>query len=158
MIRDSQLVDTAQEIYEAMPYDGPDGAKPAWVPFGNSDKQDEARRYARIARSHYGRATAIPAEGEALIAAWLDTRRQVSEALAGLGRAQEARRIAHETLGEWLLPADIPVNTQLLVRVGAWIFETRRDPSGHITVHMLNEYGSPDIEDLSDETVDQAKP
>lgn len=35
-------------IYDKMAYDGPAGtAKPAWVPFGNSLKQDEARQIAR---------------------------------------------------------------------------------------------------------------
>ena len=32
----------ARAIYEDMPYDGK-GEKPAWVPLGNSFKQDEAR-------------------------------------------------------------------------------------------------------------------
>ena len=38
----------AEAIYNEMPY-GEKGAKPPWVPNGNSDKQDEARGYARIA-------------------------------------------------------------------------------------------------------------
>lgn len=34
-------------IYDKLPYDGPAGtAKPAWIPFGNSLKQDEARQQA----------------------------------------------------------------------------------------------------------------
>lgn len=38
----------AKLIYEQLPYDGPAGtAKPAWVPFGNSMKQAEARQMAR---------------------------------------------------------------------------------------------------------------
>lgn len=36
----------AEQVYDAMPYDGSD-AKPAWVPGGNSLKQDEARQLAR---------------------------------------------------------------------------------------------------------------
>jgi hypothetical protein len=39
----------AKQIYERMPYDGLQGTKPAWVEYGNSDKQDEARRQARAA-------------------------------------------------------------------------------------------------------------
>lgn len=37
----------AEEIYDALPYDGA-GEKPAWVPNGNSFKQDEARTLARL--------------------------------------------------------------------------------------------------------------
>lgn len=39
----------AKEIYETFSFDGggPETAKPAWVPNGNSDKQDEARAMAR---------------------------------------------------------------------------------------------------------------
>ena len=38
----------AQRIYESMAYDGPPHLiKPKWVPHGNSDKQEEARRLAR---------------------------------------------------------------------------------------------------------------
>ena len=36
------------EIYDGFLYYGP-GSKPAWVPRGNSDKQEEARRLARLA-------------------------------------------------------------------------------------------------------------
>lgn len=37
----------AQEFYSHFPYNGP-GQKPAWVPNGNSEMQDVARKYARI--------------------------------------------------------------------------------------------------------------
>jgi hypothetical protein len=36
----------AEQIYAGLAYDGP-GEKPAWVPHGNSTKQDEARQAAR---------------------------------------------------------------------------------------------------------------
>lgn len=40
----------AQAIYEKMPFNDPGfGVKPKWVPGGNSDKQYEARGYARAA-------------------------------------------------------------------------------------------------------------
>jgi hypothetical protein len=38
----------AAVVYEQIPYDGPEGTtRPAWVPFGNSLKQDEARSIVR---------------------------------------------------------------------------------------------------------------
>lgn len=43
---DPRVEDAARAIYDAMPYDEP-GVKPAWVPHGNSIKQDEARARAR---------------------------------------------------------------------------------------------------------------
>lgn len=47
---DSDMVELAAEaIYDLMPFDEPHGTKPAWVPRGNSLKQDEARSYARAA-------------------------------------------------------------------------------------------------------------
>jgi hypothetical protein len=39
----------ANAIYDVMPYDGAKGWKPGWIPSGNSHKQDEARRLAKIA-------------------------------------------------------------------------------------------------------------
>jgi len=36
----------AAEIYAILEYNGP-GTKPAWMPYGNSTKQDEARQQAR---------------------------------------------------------------------------------------------------------------
>lgn len=46
---DPEIEREAEAIYNAMPYDGK-GQKPAWVPHGNSLKQDEARDAARRAR------------------------------------------------------------------------------------------------------------
>lgn len=47
--RTAEVEAAAKLIYEQLPYDGPpDTAKPAWVPWGNSEKQDEARQAARI--------------------------------------------------------------------------------------------------------------
>lgn len=46
-----EIEDAAKLIYERLPYDGPPGTtKPAWVPFGNSLKQVEAREMARASR------------------------------------------------------------------------------------------------------------
>ena len=45
---DERVEAAAEAIYNAMPYDEP-GEKPVWVPGGNSLKQDEARKYARVA-------------------------------------------------------------------------------------------------------------
>ena len=45
---DPEVEEMAERIYDAMPYDGTAGPeKPKWVPGGNSDKQEEARRLAR---------------------------------------------------------------------------------------------------------------
>jgi hypothetical protein len=48
MISDAMVEKAAQPIYDRFIYDE-HGAKPAWVPHGNSLKQDDARRYARAA-------------------------------------------------------------------------------------------------------------
>jgi hypothetical protein len=49
---DPKVEDTAKVIYEQMLYDGP-GSKPAWVPGGNSHKQQEARDVARAALDRF---------------------------------------------------------------------------------------------------------
>lgn len=60
----SKLDEMARKIYAQMPYDGPSGtAKPAWVPGGNSLKQDKAREYVRAALS------ALMEPSEAMLAA-----------------------------------------------------------------------------------------
>ena len=45
---EDRVEDVAEQIYNSFSYDGSD-SKPEWVPGGNSLKQDEARKYARIA-------------------------------------------------------------------------------------------------------------
>jgi hypothetical protein len=54
----------ARAVYDAMPYDGP-GAKPAWVPRGNSLKQDDARAIARAVLAL--QASALPADERARV-------------------------------------------------------------------------------------------
>jgi hypothetical protein len=51
IVEEEQIEQRAQAIYDAMPFDGVGAReKPAWVPQGNSLKQDEARQLARAER------------------------------------------------------------------------------------------------------------
>lgn len=77
---DEEIERAAEVIYNAMPYDG-QGKKPAWVPRGNSLKQDEARARARYT---------APARVEALRNEAFNLADTVIEHMQ-CGREQEAR-------------------------------------------------------------------
>lgn len=69
MITQSQHIEeAAKAIFDLMPYDGPLGTqRPAWVPHGDSLKQDEARRYASAA---LGMTPSPQADGMGTVAAF----------------------------------------------------------------------------------------